>query len=99
MPALEAGKTVRVRQGVTVVTRDPAEAEHEGWDAWTGWKQYEADADFAACDLTVERVGVSHATLNGGGRDYLLRCPVTGIDVWARTTMATPETEIFEEVL
>lgn len=45
----------------------------------------------------IEGVGVSHATMNGGGRDYQLACAASGIKATVRTSFSRDERATFTE--
>jgi hypothetical protein len=47
----------------------------------------------------VESYGGPHATMNGGGYDFYLRCVESGIKATLRTTFQRDERAAFEEAL
>lgn len=47
--------------------------------------------------MAVTHVGPSHSTMNGGGFDFYGHCPVTGVKMSVRTTLARPATMTFKE--
>lgn len=93
---IPVGTTVRLVDGVRFGLRDDSDAEAQGLESWQGWSHHIAGQnDDSENDLIVEYVGGSHSTMNGGGRDYTLRCPHSYLRVSVRTTLSQPESATF----
>lgn len=90
---LERGMTVRIAAGTSVLVWDGESYHADG--VLAGYQQYERMIWDDPNGLTVQTVGVSHSTMNGGGRDYWLRDEETGNTVKIRTTFQRPERAIF----
>lgn len=100
MTTLTLGTRVRLTAG-TRVGLDSGERFEWGGTKYDWNIVGEPDADeHTTLEFIITGVGASHATLNGGGRDYALECYPTGDpDLWrkatVRTTMNRPEAATF----
>lgn len=88
-------KTVKLTPGTTVLTRDPGDRDPE--NPWTGWTRYTVE-EGDEITMVVERKGVSHSTMNGGGFDFYGHCPFSYLEMQVRTTLSRPESSTFQEV-
>lgn len=89
---IKEGDTVYLREGVSILLREA----HADTDV--EWDRIPYAEDISDVPFTVERIGVSHATMNGGGRDYMLVEYADGYPMWnvrVRTTFANPESAVF----
>lgn len=80
---MKTGGTYTLKPGTTVVITEDGERYRHTVEV------------FEDIEMTIDRIGGAHATMNGGGRDYFGHCPHTGYEMLVRTTFARPESETF----
>lgn len=94
MTALATGTKVTLTEGTTILIDSGEKHEDGPLAGYTKFDRAEIDADNTEVEFTISFVGCSHATMNGGGRDYgLLDC--NGVQCKVRTTFARPESATF----
>jgi hypothetical protein len=97
MTALANGTKVTIIEGTTILV-DSGETHESG--PLAGFRKFDRSEigrpyhRTAETEFTVRWVGCSHATMNGGGRDYGL-LDGNGVECQVRTTLARPESATF----
>jgi hypothetical protein len=86
MGALAVGTYVALTPGTTALVKHEGEEKYE---------RQTVNDDWEGTVLQVVAVGVSHSTMNGGGRDYRLADPWSAAVTRVRTTLARPENQTF----